>query len=265
MAELGTDGEPCLAIDPLLLARQLSRSRSTCSRGGPAGQFPVALLGILMAVAVHPVDARPVALALEPVELLHVGPVGRYETTPAGKFLHFIQDAALLIIADRDRAGATAFGPAVFQHQGVTAVRPPRPDLERLFPPQAEGRLESQRHARVRISDLGEVAGGQLPGLADVGDVAPVGNAGRRQLSWPAYCLTRKCYSRVVVACSVFQQRFSRRDAQDLSSNPMSLLLGVASRARPTAIDTRVRCDAHGRIAVMVDAKAGKQIACRPF
>jgi hypothetical protein len=80
-----------------------------------------------------------------------------------------------------------------------------------------------------------------------------------------SYCLTRKCYSRVVVACFVFQQRFPRRDVLDLFLNPMSLLFGVASRTRPPAIDARVRCDAHGRFAVMVDAKAGEQIACRPF
>ena len=28
--------------------------------------------------------------------------------------------------------------------------------------------------------------------------------AGRRQLSWPAYCLTRKCYCRVAVVWLVF-------------------------------------------------------------
>jgi len=51
----------------------------------------------------------------------------------------------------------------------------------------------------------------------------------------------------------------------DLFLNPMSLLFGVASRTRLPANDTRVRCDAHGCFAVMVDAKVGEQIACRPF
>jgi hypothetical protein len=51
----------------------------------------------------------------------------------------------------------------------------------------------------------------------------------------------------------------------DLLLNTMSLLFAVASRARASAIDARVRCDAHERFAVMVDAKVGEQIACRPF
>lgn len=84
-----------------------------------------------------------------------------------------------------------------------------------------------------------------------------------RQLLFPAYCLTRKCYSRVVVAC--FQQRYSRCDVLDLFLSLMSLLFGVASRTRPLAIDARGRCEAHGRFAVMVDAMADEQIACRPF
>jgi hypothetical protein len=45
----------------------------------------------------------------------------------------------------------------------------------------------------------------------------------------------------------------------------MSLLIGVAPCARSTAIDARVRCAAHERIAVMVDAMTREQIACRPF
>ena len=65
VTHLAGDGESRLAIDPLLLARKRSRSRPPCSRRGSAGQFPVALLGVLMTVAVHAVDARPVALVLE--------------------------------------------------------------------------------------------------------------------------------------------------------------------------------------------------------
>jgi len=57
------------------------------------------------------------------------------------------------------------------------AGRPPWPDLEGRCPPQAAGRLEPERHARARAGDLGEIAGGQFAGLADVGDVAPIGNA----------------------------------------------------------------------------------------
>ena len=117
MPELAADSQPRLAIAQLLLPRKLSRSRSADGRCGPAGEFTVAFLCVLMAVAMHAVDAGLIALVLETAQLLHVAPVGRNETAPAGKFLHLIQDLALLAIADRDFAGATAFGPAVLEHQ----------------------------------------------------------------------------------------------------------------------------------------------------
>ena len=77
-----------------------------------------------MPVAVDAVDARPVALVLEAVELLHVASAGRNETALAGKALRLIQDAALLGIADRDLAGATTFAPTGLEEQGVAAIRP---------------------------------------------------------------------------------------------------------------------------------------------
>jgi hypothetical protein len=61
------------------------------------------------------------------------------------------------------------------------------------------------------------------------------------------------------------QERFSRRGVLDLFLKPMSLLFAAASRTRLTAIDASRRSDAHGHFAVMVDAKASGQIACRPF
>ncbi len=121
-----------------------------------------------------------------------------------------------------------------------------------------------------------------------------------------SYCLTRKCYSSVVVVCRVFPTNWfgdcgacAQRRARwitasslstaslpvrsicpqvhglkndipvagmlDLFLKPMSLLFAIASHTRPTAIDARVRYDAHGRFAVMVDAEAIRRIACRPF
>jgi hypothetical protein len=44
-----------------------------------------------------------------------------------------------------------------------------------------------------------------------------------------------------------------------------TFLFASVSRTRPTAIDASVWSDAHGRIAVMVDTKAGGQIACSAF
>jgi hypothetical protein len=61
------------------------------------------------------------------------------------------------------------------------------------------------------------------------------------------------------------RERFPRSDPLDLILNPVSLFSSAASRACPTAIDTRVRRDAYRRFAVMVDAKAEKQIACSAF
>ena len=100
----------------LLLARKLSRSRSADGRCRPAGEFAVALLCVLVAVAMDAVDAGLIALVLEAAQLLHVAPVGRNQTALAGKALRLIQDAALLGVADRDLARATALGPAVLEH-----------------------------------------------------------------------------------------------------------------------------------------------------
>jgi len=47
-----------------------------------------------------------------------------------------------------------------------------------------------------------------------------------------------------------FNNDFPAAIVLDSFLNPLSMLFGVASRTRPPAIDTRVRCEPHGRFAV---------------
>ena len=72
MPELAADGQPRLAIDGFLRGGKLSRSRSTEGRSGPSGEFTIAFLCVLVAMAMHPVDAGLIALVLKAVKLLHV-------------------------------------------------------------------------------------------------------------------------------------------------------------------------------------------------
>src|SRR5690606_32381050 len=91
--------------------------------------------------------------------------------------LGLVEHLALLRVADRDLARTPTLGPGVLERHPVPTVGPLGTDLDRLPAPQPEGRLQPQRRRRVRIRDPGELDAGQLPRLADVGDVLPVADA----------------------------------------------------------------------------------------
>lgn len=154
---------PCPRCPP---GRRTSRCSSGCTR-----------CSALVAMAVDAVRAGRRALILEAAQLLDVASLGRDEAAPAGQCLGLVEDLALLRVADRDLARPPTLGPGVLERQPVATVGPLRADLERLAASQSEGGLQPQRHCRVRIGDPGKLATGQLPRLADIGDVLPVADA----------------------------------------------------------------------------------------
>jgi hypothetical protein len=111
MPQFPTDREPRLLVNHLLCCGQFLGTRAAGGWRSPAGEFPVARLRILVAVAVHPVAAGLGALILEAPELFHVALVGRNEAAPAGEALGLVEYPALVFIADGDFPLAAALGP----------------------------------------------------------------------------------------------------------------------------------------------------------
>lgn len=130
-----------------------------------------------MPVPVHPVNTGAGALILKPAQLLYVCQIGRNEAAATGKSLGFVQQLPLLDREHGEFALPAALAPGVLEKQPVAAIRPFRPDFDGLRPAQAERRLQAQGEMCVGIAHLGQVAGGQLPRLADVGDVPPLADA----------------------------------------------------------------------------------------
>ena len=84
VAQLLADCEARPAIDVLLLIGKLLLARPGLRRARPAGERPVAFLRILMAVAVHVMDAGRRALRLESLQLLYVTARLRNQTAADG-------------------------------------------------------------------------------------------------------------------------------------------------------------------------------------
>ena len=144
MPQFQTDRESRLLVNHLLRCGQFLGAWAAGGWRSPSGEFPVARLRVLMAVAVHPVAVSPGALVLEASELLHVALVGRNEAAPAGEALGLVEYPALVFIADPDFPLAAALGPGVLQNEPVAAIRPLGPNLDRLPAPLSECRLQLQ-------------------------------------------------------------------------------------------------------------------------
>jgi len=84
MTQCSADGEPGFVVDRALLGREGLRRRSTRRGCFPSGQFEITCLRIRVPMAVHPMDARSLALMLEATQLLDVLLVGRNEAAAAG-------------------------------------------------------------------------------------------------------------------------------------------------------------------------------------
>ena len=104
MAKLRADPEPGIAIDCLLLGRELPGGRPALRRTGPAGQLPVSLLRVLVAVSVHVLDSRRHALRLKSLQLLNVARRLWDQASADRELLGFVEYQALLCRANRNLA-----------------------------------------------------------------------------------------------------------------------------------------------------------------
>ncbi len=132
MTQFSANGEPRFAVDRALLGGKRLRARATCRGCFPSGQFEITCLRIRMPMAVHPMDARALALMLEPTQLLDVLFVGRNETAAAGESLRFVEQLPLLVGANRDRARASALAPGRLERQVIPAICPGGLELDGL-------------------------------------------------------------------------------------------------------------------------------------
>lgn len=73
-----TDHLPCLAIDLLLLRRELFRFRSAARRALPAGQCPVARLRVEMTMAVERANAEALTCVTEMLEVVPIRAIAGY-------------------------------------------------------------------------------------------------------------------------------------------------------------------------------------------
>ena len=122
MPQLCADREPSFPVQLALFGRQILGPRTTCCRCRPSGEFPVADLRVLVSMPVDAVHACRCALVFEAPQLLDVASVCRNEAAPACQSLGFIEHQALLVVADRDLAGAAALGPGVLQRELVAPI-----------------------------------------------------------------------------------------------------------------------------------------------
>src|SRR5262249_45146667 len=105
------------AIERLLFRRELFGGRTAARRALPTRQFLVASLRVEMAMAVKGVNARPVALVAEVLEIVAIGCVARRDQTLAlGERLGLIQELSLLLGTDGNLPLPSAFGPRILEH-----------------------------------------------------------------------------------------------------------------------------------------------------
>ena len=95
MSHLLGDHQPHLMITNLLLWRELLRGWPATGRTRPTGLLPIARLGILVPQAVHVVDARLPALALEALQLVLVAQGLRDQAALPGQRLRLVEEGAL--------------------------------------------------------------------------------------------------------------------------------------------------------------------------
>lgn len=119
--QLARDAEPGLMVDGFLLRAQLLGCWPACGWRLPAGQLSIACLRVGMAEAVYTVDAREGRLRFETVQLILVGHLGRDKAAFASGCLGLIQQDPLRLIADRDVAFLTPFGPCELERQHIAS------------------------------------------------------------------------------------------------------------------------------------------------
>ena len=160
MPQLPADGKSGFSVDLTLFRVHGLAAWPTGGRRLPAGQFLVAVLGI-MTKAVHVGEPGAQGITLVDAELLHIVAVARDQGAKAGQPPCAVQHLPLFRGADRDGAFPAALGPARLEHQVVAPVGKARYELDRLFPAQAEGLLQFQAHAHMRVTDLVQLGQGR--------------------------------------------------------------------------------------------------------
>ena len=110
-------------------------------------------------------------------KLLNVAPIRGNQRSDPDLFSYPVQQLALGIGPNRNRSALPTFGPGGFETDVISLIGKPRLELDRLLPAQAEGLLQLQTHADVRIRYLFQVRRGQRLRLRGVGNKLSVGNA----------------------------------------------------------------------------------------
>ena len=136
---LAADRLPRLAIALLLFLGELLRGRPAARGALPTGELVVAPLRVAMAMAVDAVNADPLALGTEVVEIRAVGGIPRrHQALTLGQRLGLVEEQALLRGPDGDPDFPPALFPGILEHQLIAAIGPVGDDLDRGFAAKAE-------------------------------------------------------------------------------------------------------------------------------
>src|SRR3569832_2475616 len=144
---------------------------TACRRRRPTGQcMETYLCVVLLFVVVFCLFGLVFVLFLD-AELLDVVARARDQGAEACQAVGALQDRALLVGPDRDRAGAAALGPGRLQGKVIAPIGVARLELEGLLPAQAEGGLEREARADMLVGELRERLVRERRRLGGVADV----------------------------------------------------------------------------------------------
>src|SRR3569833_2740000 len=154
--ELVANDEAGDAVVYFLSRGQVAGAGTACRRRRPAGQCVVTHLGVVMPQAKELCQPGTGGVPYIEAELLDVVARIWNQRAEACHAVGALQDGALLVGPDGDRAGAAAVGPGGFQGEVIAAVGVARLEFEGLLPAETESGLEREAHADMRVGDLCE-------------------------------------------------------------------------------------------------------------